>query len=178
MKRVVVYTALGAVATTTVVLAASCSVQALRSFGVCPYPNDPRSYAQHSCSTNYVEGATTLDGALEHYEVPMPASATAVRFYLDPGAFDGGDDFYLKFSASAAQIRSFLTALGAKPSGHAEAVPQSEVYDGDIVPWTFNSSDATYAFTKTIGPASDREYLLGGVVVPPGMTTAYVTVED
>ena len=83
-------------------------------FGACPHPRDSRAYAQHGCVTEYIAGATTLNGALAHYEVPMPPSANAVRFYLDPGAFNGGDAFYLKFSATLTQVQMFTRTLGVQ----------------------------------------------------------------
>lgn len=160
-------------------LAITYFVRGAGFFGTCPYTRDPRAYAQHGCFTEYVSGATTLDGALAHYDVPMPTSASAVRFYLEPGAFNGGDAFYLKFSASPAQIRSFMQQLGTQ-SANGTAVElwaqQQQGYD-DPVPWTFDSAYSAYAYSKTIGSGNDAESVTGTVIVSAEMTTAYVFVD-
>jgi hypothetical protein len=138
---------------------------------LCEYPYDPRSYAQHPCLDAYHQGVTTLDGALNYYQVPLPPSAVAVRFYIEGGAFNGGGAFYLKFSAYPATIRAFIHQLGTVPAdGGAEALwtQQEQSYEDDPVPWTFDSSYSAYS-SKSHGDT---------VIVSRAMTTAYLFVND
>jgi len=148
-------------------------------FGICPYPRDSRAYAQHGCVTSYIAGATTLNAALSHYDVPMPTSASEVRFYLDPGAFNGGDAFYLKFSATPTQIQTFMHALGVqRASNRAAALWQQQVQSHpDPVPWAFDDTFSAFTYTKTIGEGDDAQSITGTVIVPIGMTAVYVFID-
>lgn len=147
--------------------------------GVCPYPRDSRAYAQHGCVTEYVAGATTLNGALTHYEVPMPPSASAVRFYLDPGAFNGGGAFCLKFSATPIQIQTFMSALGVqRASSRAADLWQQQIESQpDPVPWTFDGTFSAFTYAKNIGAGDDAESMTGTVLMPASMTDVYLFIE-
>lgn len=66
-----------------------------RALGLCPFPVDPRAYEQQGCSLMQPgPGVTTFDQGLSWYRLPMPTDAQGVRFYIDPGAFNGGDAFF------------------------------------------------------------------------------------
>jgi hypothetical protein len=154
-RLITVLVACGLTATIGVVWAAWTYLP--RALGLCPYPTDARAYAQHGCAVFQAVEVTTFDQGLEYYRLPMPADAQGVRFYIDPGAFNGGDAFYLRFSASPAEMAAFLAKLHAvKGSEGAEAAWTDglENQDAGTVPWSFEDSAryAVYEYTVKNDP--------------------------
>jgi hypothetical protein len=104
-------------AATAAMLTAGSLYYALDSTTPCNYPSDPRSYGPEPCWGWYVQGATTFEGALGYYGVKLPAHATGIRFYLDGGAFNGGDGFYVRFNAPRAELTRSLAQMNATRTG-------------------------------------------------------------
>jgi hypothetical protein len=143
----------------------------LRAAHLCPYPDDPRSYAREGCGlfAESDSNATTLSSALSYYRVPMPADAQDVRFYLDPGAFNGGDTFFLHFDSSPAQVAAFLAQLHPQPSryGAESSWSAMETEYQDPVPWSFADSARypVYTYEVQVGDSDDRETDSGEVII-------------
>jgi len=140
-----------------------------RVLHLCPYPDDPRSYAREGCGIGAMsnEYATTLDSGLSHYRVPMPADAQGVRFYLDPGAFNGGDMLFLRFGASPAEVASLLAKLDAKPSGRGAESTWEGWRTTEPIPWQFTDSGRylVYTYQVAVGTSDDPETDGGTVIV-------------
>jgi hypothetical protein len=122
---------------------------------------------------------TTLNEALQYYDIPMPSDATSVRYYIDGGAFDGGGGFYLKFSAPAAQMKRFLTAMNAPSNTSVDAEETwQQQYENSAqppVPWTFNSADVVYRNNDPRVASNGATAIVDdGGTIP----TAYVFVGD
>jgi hypothetical protein len=120
-----------------------------RALGMCPFPVDPRAYFQQGCSLFQPGPVTTLDQGLSWYRLSMPADAQGVRFFIDPGAFNGGDAFFLRFADSPAAVAAFLERLHAtRQDTGAETLWNTES-GGDPVPWQFDDSGryAVYAYS-------------------------------
>ena len=150
-----------------------------RALGLCPYPADSRSYAQHGCGLFEAYTATTLAGGLTYYRIPMPSDAQGVRFYLEGGGFQGGDAMYLRFSASPGEVAAFLANLHAvKTDDDAEAdLTAIENQDLGIVPWNFEDSGSFVVYQYEINDDSDTS---GGVVTvesEPSGPVVYVYAE-
>ncbi|MBR7834420.1 hypothetical protein KDL01_14185 [Actinospica durhamensis] len=93
----------------------------------------------------------------------MPTDAQSVRFYIDPGAFNGGDAFFLRFADSPAEVAEFLEKLHAtKQDTGAEALWNTES-DGEPVPWQFDDSIRYAVYTYSI--ANDQDTGGGTVTV-------------
>lgn len=151
--------------TATIVLGWEAWTYLPRALGLCPYRNDARAYAQHGCVLFENVTVTTFDQGLVYYHLPMPADAQGVRFYIQPGAFNGGDAFYLRFAASPAEMAAFLAKLHAtKGNETAEAAWTDETEGDDIgaVPWQFDDSTryAVYEYTVQNDPNT-----VGGTVI-------------
>lgn len=105
-----------------------------------------------------------MNGGLHYYRVPMPADAQGVRFHLDPGAFNGGDAMYLRFSATPGEVAAFLAKLHATTDGEsAEAVwnEDPEDQDASFIPWNFDGPDDFAVYGYTVHGSADTP---GGLV--------------
>jgi hypothetical protein len=93
----------------------------------------------------------------------MPTDAQSVRFYIDPGAFNGGDAFFLRFADSPAEVAEFLEKLHAtKQDTGAETVWNTES-GGEPVPWQFDDSIRYAVYAYSI--ANDQDTVGGTVTV-------------
>jgi len=99
-------------ATATMVTAGSL-YYAFNSRTPCNCPSDSRNYGPEPCWGWYVQGATTFEGALGYYGVKLLADTTGVRFYIDRGAFNGGDGFYVRFNVPRAELSLSLAQMNA-----------------------------------------------------------------
>ncbi len=136
---------------------------------LCDFPQDSRSYAGHACWDWHNVNAMTFDGAVGYYGIDLPVGAEGVRFYIDGGAFNGGDGFYLRFTAPRAEVNRSLAAMAAAASEqtgeqfmHAEA--QSGVLQEYGIDWSLDPhrSYAAYQYTDT------RHQTGGTVIVDDG----------
>lgn len=123
-----------------------------QALGACPaYPHDARAYAQPSCGLMDGSQVTTFDEGLTYYRLPMPADAQGVRFFIDPGTFNGGDAFFLRFAASHEEASAFLAGLHAEKSDEsAQALwtDDSQGQNVSAIPWRFDSTAYTaYRYT-------------------------------
>lgn len=134
-----------------------------RALGLCPFPVDPRAYHQQGCSlTQSGPGVTTFEQGLSWYRLPMPADAEGVRFYLDPGAFNGGDAFFLRFADSPAEVAEFLSRVQAtRQNTGAEALWSTESGE-EPVPWQFDDSGRYAVYAYRIANDQDTD---GGTII-------------
>ena len=148
--RPIVLMCVGLAALTAIAVVAIVGIKSIlgsAAAAACAYPPDARAYSR-DCESWSNSKVTTLDGALQYYKIPMPADATAVRFYIDGGGFNGGGGFYLKFTAPAAQMKTFLTAMNTPKNTavDAESIWQQQYDDAGQppVPWNFTAADVVY----------------------------------
>jgi hypothetical protein len=140
-------------ATATIVIAGSL-YYALGSATPCNYPSDPRSYGPEPCWGWYVQGATTFQGALGHYGVTLPAHATGIRFYLDGGAFNGGDGFYVRFNAPRAELARSLAQMNAmRTDDDPRQTLQNQSTTEPALGWALAAHDTYSVWTYAYDPS-------------------------
>lgn len=105
----------------------------------------------------------------------MPADAQDVRFSIDPGAFNGGDAFFLHFADSPAAVTEFLAKLHAtKQDTGAETLWNSES-SGEPVPWQFDDSARYAVYAYNI--ANDQNTDGGTIIVDRAASDPVVYVD-